>query len=57
MYLNPMAGVIESARSVLTGSTIVSFENLAISLVASIILFFVGLLIFSRYERIFADII
>jgi lipopolysaccharide transport system permease protein len=55
--INPIAGVIESARRVLTGSTFVDYQVLAISLVSSIILFILGLAYFRATERFFADII
>lgn len=57
MYLNPMSGVIEMARSVLTGSSAQAYGPLIISFISSVVLFFVGVMVFNRYERIFADIL
>ena len=55
--INPIAGVIESARKVISGSTIIDYQVLAISAVSSILLFIIGLYYFRATERFFADII
>ena len=55
--INPIAGVIESARKVISGSTIIDYQVLAISAVSSILLFIIGLYYFRSTERFFADII
>lgn len=54
--LNPMTGVIESMRTTISGSSGVDFNTLAISTVAAIILFIVGLSYFRSTENFFADI-
>lgn len=55
--INPIAGVIESARQVIAGSTIIDYQVLVISAVSSILLFIIGLYYFRITERFFADII
>ncbi len=55
--LNPIAGVIESARKVISGSIIIDYQILSISLVSSILLFIAGLIYFRSTEKFFADII
>jgi lipopolysaccharide transport system permease protein len=54
--LNPMAGVIEGFRSTLLGTQAVAWSTIAISLVASVVLFLSGALYFRRMERVFADV-
>lgn len=53
--LNPMVGVIEGFRNALLGTPIYSTETLWISIVATLVLFFTGLLYFRSMERTFAD--
>ena len=55
--INPIAGVIESARQVISGSIIIDYQVLTISAVSSILLFIIGLYYFRSTERFFADII
>jgi lipopolysaccharide transport system permease protein len=55
--INPMAGVIESARKVITGSIFIDYQVLVISLVSSILIFIAGLYYFRSTEKFFADII
>ena len=55
--INPMAGVIESARKVISGSILIDYQILTISLVSSILLFIAGLYYFRSTEKFFADII
>jgi lipopolysaccharide transport system permease protein len=54
--LNPMAGVIEGFRSTLLGTQAVAWSTIAVSLVASVVLFLSGALYFRRMERVFADV-
>ncbi len=56
LALNPMTGVVTGFRSALLG-TPMDMSVLRLSLVVSVVLFAVGLLIFRRMERRFADII
>lgn len=53
--LNPMVGVIEGFRNALLGTPIYSTGTLWISIVATLVLFFTGLLYFRSMERTFAD--
>ncbi len=53
--LNPMVGVIEGFRNALLGTPIYSTETMWISIVATLVLFFTGLLYFRSMERTFAD--
>jgi lipopolysaccharide transport system permease protein len=55
--LNPVAGVIEAARVVFSGGTVLNWTSLAISGVSSIVLFIIGLYYFKSTERFFADIV
>jgi lipopolysaccharide transport system permease protein len=57
LTLNPMSGVIESARVVLSGQTNVDFKLLLTSLVLAILIFIVGFAYFKKTERFFADIV
>ena len=54
--LNPMAGVVIGFRHCLLGSA-ASWEVMGVSLGVSLFLFVLGLLVFRRMERRFADII
>ena len=56
MYLNPMSGLIEGFRAVFLGSALDIF-GVSISCVAAILIFIVGIAIFERAERLFADVI
>jgi lipopolysaccharide transport system permease protein len=57
MAVNPIAGVIESARRVISGSTAIDYQVLAISAISAILLFTIGLRLFRSSEKLFADII
>jgi len=54
--LNPMSGLIEGFRAVFLGQAF-DFGGLAVSAGVAIGLFFIGVMIFERIERRFADII
>jgi len=54
--LNPMAGVVLGFRHALLGSP-ASWQLMGLSLGISLFLFLIGLLVFGRMERKFADII
>lgn len=54
--VNPMTGVIESIRSVISGSG-VDYLMLGISSLVAVIIFFFGLAFFNATEKFFADII
>jgi lipopolysaccharide transport system permease protein len=57
LALNPMMGVIQSARAALLGTTVLNWLLVFISLVATFILMLFGIYMFKKTERYFADII
>ena len=57
LALNPMMGVIQSARAALLGTTVLNWTLVAISLVATFVLMIIGIYTFKKTERYFADII
>lgn len=57
MAVNPMGGVIESARVVLSGGTNVDWLFIVISCVSSVLIFVLGLIYFRLTEKFFADIV
>lgn len=57
MYLNPMAGPIETFRSSVLGHVPVNFGGLAVSLTVMLLLLAAGLTYFKKVERTFADVI
>jgi lipopolysaccharide transport system permease protein len=57
LALNPMMGVIQSARAALLGTTVLNWSLVAISLVATFVLMLLGIYTFKKTERYFADII
>ncbi len=57
LALNPMMGVIQSARAALLGTTVLNWTLIGISLAATALLLVLGLYIFKKTERYFADII
>ena len=56
LYLNPMAGLIEGFRSAFLGRAF-DLQGLLISGLSAVVLFTVGVMLFERMERRFADII
>ncbi len=57
MAINPMTGVIQNARAALLGSTPINWLLLLISFLACTLLLLVGIYVFKKVERFFADII
>jgi len=57
LALNPMTGVIQNARAALLGTAPVNWFLLAISSVACLVLLIIGITVFKKVERYFADII
>jgi lipopolysaccharide transport system permease protein len=55
--LNPMTGVIDSVRAVISGSSAINYELLGIGCISSLVILFCGLYYFNKTERFFADII
>lgn len=57
LSLNPISGVIETARRVTFGNSPVDLNMLLVSVLISLFLFFFGIMYFRKTERYFADII
>lgn len=55
--LNPMSGVVETARSIIFNMHKVDWHLLSISIVLSVVFFTFGIAYFRKTERFFADII
>lgn len=55
LALNPMMGVVQSARAVLLGTTVLNWTLVLISLAATFTLMLIGIYIFKKTERYFAD--
>lgn len=57
LALNPMTGIVQTARAALLGTTPINWMLLGISAIASAIILTIGLAYFKKVERYFADII
>jgi lipopolysaccharide transport system permease protein len=57
LALNPMMGVIQSARAALLGTTVLNWNLVIISILATFSLLIFGIYVFKKTERYFADII
>lgn len=57
LALNPMTGVIQSARAALLGTAPINWTLIGVSLLATIVILFVGIYVFKKTEGYFADII
>ncbi|MEK7641493.1 MAG: ABC transporter permease [Patescibacteria group bacterium] len=57
LAINPMMGVIQNARAALLGTAPINWLLLGISLIACFILLIVGIYVFKKVERYFADIV
>ncbi len=57
LAINPMTGVIKAARGAILGTEPINWLLLFISLVGVSILFTIGIVVFKKTERYFADII
>jgi lipopolysaccharide transport system permease protein len=57
LALNPMTGVIQSARAALLGTTAVNWTLMGISSLACLIILIIGSIYFKKIERYFADIL
>lgn len=53
--LNPMAVIIETFRSAFLGGTAVRFDFLALSAGMTVVIFCIGIILFSRIEKTFMD--
>lgn len=57
MAINPMTGVIQNARAALLGTAPINWLLILISFIACMVLLFIGIYVFKKVERYFADII
>lgn len=57
LYLNPMAGVIETAKGVLFNPSLIQFDAIAISMVSSISIFLLGTSVFFFMDKDISDIV
>lgn len=57
LALNPMTGVIQSARAALLGTTPINWLLLTISFCACLVILIIGTIYFKKVERYFADIL
>jgi lipopolysaccharide transport system permease protein len=57
LALNPMMGVIQSARAALLGTTVLNWTLIMISLAATFVVMIIGIYTFKKTERYFADIL
>lgn len=57
LAINPMTGVIKAAHAAIFGNAPINWELLSLSFLASAIIFIIGIIIFKKTERYFADII
>jgi len=57
MALNPVGGIIEAFRASLLPERSVDWNSLGLSVSLSVLVFFIGLIYFSKFEKNFADII
>ncbi len=57
LALNPMMGVIQNARAALLGTAPINWLLIGISFIACLILLVVGIYMFKKVERYFADLI
>ena len=56
-YINPMTGVISTARAMILGVGKVDGVGLLVSAFSSVLLLIFGLIYFRKTERFFADIL
>jgi lipopolysaccharide transport system permease protein len=57
LALNPMTGVIQNARAALLGTAPINWVLILISFISCFVLLLVGIFIFKKIERYFADIV
>ncbi|NQV88642.1 MAG: ABC transporter permease [Parcubacteria group bacterium] len=57
LAINPMTGVIQSARAALLGTAPINWLLIGLSFLAGLVLLIVGTYVFKKVERYFADII
>jgi len=57
LAINPMTGVIQNARAALLGTAPINWLLIGISFMATFILLSIGIIVFKKTERYFADIL
>jgi len=57
LALNPMTGVIQNARAALLSTAPINWLLVAISFISTLILLAIGVIVFKKTERYFADIL
>jgi len=57
LAINPMMGVIQNARAAVLGTAPIDYSILAIAFVGTLVLLVVGIFVFKKTERYFADIL
>lgn len=57
LAVNPMMGVIQNARAVLLNTAPVNWELIGVSLLGCAVLLLIGIYVFKKVERYFADIV
>jgi len=57
LALNPMMGVIQSARAAILGTAPINWVLISISFAGTLVLMMIGIYIFKKTERYFADIL
>jgi lipopolysaccharide transport system permease protein len=57
LAINPMMGVIQNARAALLGTAPINWELISISFIGTVVMLLVGIYVFKKTERYFADII
>lgn len=56
LAINPMMGVIQTARAALLGTAPINWALIGMSFIACAVLFIIGIYVFKKVERYFADI-
>jgi len=57
LAINPMTGVIQSARAAILGTAPINWLLISLSLLSTAILLFIGVYVFKKTERYFADVV
>ena len=55
ILINPMTAVVESFRSVFFGASSITLNGLLLSISITVVVFFLGIIVFSRVEKTFMD--
>jgi lipopolysaccharide transport system permease protein len=57
LKLNPVVPLVENFRNAFLGAGAMNYQEIALSLVVSLVIFFAGALVFHHVEKDFADTI